>query len=108
MDYHPTWHEYNSALHVLTSPLIKERTEPYIQANGFDWDALLDDLLPCMSSGEQILVCAAFDLWGGTRDEDYRRVDLREVAYRLDDENMRRVLEAIAIAAGDYSWAVGR
>lgn len=103
MDYHPTWHEYNSALHVLTAPLIGERTEPYVQANGFDWDGLLDDLLPGMSSGEQVLVRAAFDLWGGTRDDGYRPVNLREVAHRLDSDNRRRVIEAVAIGAGDYS-----
>lgn len=103
MEYHPTWHEYNAALHLLTAPLIRGRTARYIEPNGFDWDGLLDNLIPVLSPAEGILVSGAFDLWGGTRDDPYRPVNVRDVAIRLDEANRGRFICAVMILGGDYS-----
>jgi hypothetical protein len=96
---------YLAAFHLLTTPLIATRTEPYMLSDRFDWQGLFDDLVPTLSPGESILVSAAHDLcdpW----DNDYPRVELVDIAHRLDSENARRVVEAIQVRRGDHSCLI--
>lgn len=86
--------EYLAVRHVLTAPLIAARTAPHIREDDFDFDGL-ERAKATMSGGGALLVRIAFELWHAEK-----AVGLWELPRRLDAQNFRRVLEALAIARG--------
>lgn len=91
------WGEYDAARYLLETPLIASRTEPFIMERSFDWDGLLDSY-GYWSTGEQLLVDAAFALWRGSSDQSVGL--LGRLVWSLDRSNVERVAEAIRIYAG--------
>ena len=86
--------DYAAVLHVLTAPLIAERTARYIDGDDPDiWGLEMET--ETMSSGEALLVRIACDLWTAQR-----TVGLTDVARRLDADSFTRVVEALRIARG--------
>ena len=85
--------EYTAVRHILTAPLIVNRTLPYISERDFDF-AGLDAEASTMSGGEALLIRIARELWFAEK-----AAGLWEVPRRLDRENRRRVLEALELAA---------
>ena len=56
--------EHIAAVHVLQSPLLADSTAPYIDES-VDWIGLIVGLYPTLSRNEQLLLDAAYNLWGG-------------------------------------------
>jgi hypothetical protein len=86
--------EWDAVRHVLASPLIAERTEPYVGAHEIDWTGLLAEA-KTMSGGGELLVRIAYDLW-----EARGVVGLWELPRLLDGANFGRVLEALQLCRG--------
>lgn len=86
------WNEYDAARHILEAPSIADRTKPFIEERGFDWDGLLA-AYSSWSSGEQILVDAAMVFWNTHNDKGV----LGRALWTLDTDNLARVLEAALI-----------
>jgi hypothetical protein len=101
---HTALPEYHAVLHVLTAPLIAERTATFIGPEDFDF-AGLESATGTMSGGEKLLVAIASDMWHATR-----TTGVWELARKLDRENFERVLEALRLARGASAWgmAAGR
>jgi hypothetical protein len=93
--------EYAAVRHILISPAIAARCSPHIRDDDFDWPGLIA-AAETMSSGEQLLVRLAFDLWDANV-----TVGISEVPRRLDRANFARVVDALAIFRGDgaKAWA---
>ena len=88
--------EHVAALYLLQSPLLVGGTAPYI-GEEIDWLGILIDLYPKLSSGEQILVDAAYDLWGGDG-----RPSLRRIATTLDQPNFHLLIEAMFFRRDEF------
>jgi hypothetical protein len=86
--------EHAAALHLLTAPALRPRTEAYLRDGDFDWPGLLTEA-ETMSGGEALLVRIAHELWDARKD-----VGLWEIPRRLDAQNFVRVLEALRICRG--------
>ena len=87
--------EYTAVQHILSSPAVLARCRPHIGADDFDWPALLA-AAETMSSGEQLLVRIAYDLW-----EAKGIVGVWELPRLLDGPNFRRVIAALGMCRGD-------
>ena len=87
--------EYAAVRHILSSPAVLTRCRPHIGADDFDWPALLAEA-ETMSSGEQLLVRIAYDLW-----EAKGIVGLWELPRLLDGPNFGRVIVALGLGRGD-------
>lgn len=94
----PTSPDHAAVVHVLSAPRIAARTAPYVSGDTPDFPGLEREA-ETMSGGESLLVRIARDLWTAER-----AVGLVEVVHRLDEPNFARVLEALRIARGMYSW----
>jgi hypothetical protein len=86
--------EYAAVRHILGSPVIEARTQPYVGERDFDWEGLEREAAT-MSGGERFLVRLASDLWKAEK-----TTALSELPRRLDDRNFLRVLDALRIARG--------
>lgn len=85
--------ELAAALHILEAPLIAEHVQPFIgPGRAINFPAMLE--ARPWSTGEQVMICAACDMWGR---DDLATATLSELAYTLDEDNLRRVVEALAI-----------
>jgi hypothetical protein len=91
--------DYTAVRHILTSPLVAARSEPYIGPEDFDWPGLLAEA-ETMSGGAQVLVRIAYDLW-----EAKGVVGIWELPRRLDRGNFERVLHALVLCRGDIPEA---
>jgi hypothetical protein len=87
--------EYAAIRHLLDSPNIRTRTEPFIGDDGFDWTSLFEQAAT-MSGGEQVLIRAAHDLW-----QAEGTVGISEITRGLGASNFQRFIEAMAIARGE-------
>lgn len=87
--------EYGAVRHLLASPSIASRTEPFISDSDIDWGAVFAQA-QTMSNGEQVLIRAAHDLW-----EAQGEVGIWEITQGLDATNFRRFVEALAISRGE-------
>jgi hypothetical protein len=90
--------EYAAVRHVLSAPLIASRTAPYVGEDGFDFDGL-ERQLETMSGGGALLVGIARDLWTAEH-----TVKITDIVRRLDTANFARVVEALRIARGGFTW----
>jgi hypothetical protein len=86
---------YAAARHILESPRIAARTQPYMQDEDFDWFGLLA-ATETMSGGERLLVDTAHDLWEG-----HGEVDVWGISKRLGPSNFERVVLAMRISRGE-------
>src|SRR5690349_15864135 len=94
--------EYAAALHILMSPLFSRDARVWSQVYlgesthpKWDWRGIFfEDMLAVgtFSSGEQLMLQAAWSLFNGDTD-----VNLSRLVNVLSDDNLRRVLRAIAI-----------
>lgn len=89
--------EHAAVSHILTAPLIARRTAPYLTSDDFDWAGLGRET-DTMSGGEALLVEIAYELWHAEK-----VVGIWELASRLDADNFRRVMAALAIYRGATS-----
>lgn len=87
--------EFEAVRHLLDSPSIRTRTEPFISDDGFDWTALFEQAAT-MSGGEQVLIRAAHDLW-----QAEGTVGISEITQGLGASNFQRFFEALTIARGE-------
>jgi hypothetical protein len=94
--------EYEAVRHILTAPLIAQRTAPYVGESDFDFDGLEQEALT-MSDGEALLVRIAHELWKAEK-----VIGLWEVPRKLDEQNFRRVLEALVRCRGRLSVGATR
>jgi hypothetical protein len=95
-----SWAEYDAALHLLTAPLLRDRTARFIREDEFDWYGLFEVSAP-WSRSERMFVQAAFDLWSGGRELDGRRnVKLYDPIHTLDGRHFARLIEAMFIRDG--------
>jgi ABC-type uncharacterized transport system ATPase subunit len=94
--------EYGAIRHLLESPNIRTRTEPFISDDGVDWTALFAEAAT-MSGGEQVLIRAARDLW-----QAEGTVGLSEITRGLGASSFQRFIEALAIARGEEVDAENR
>jgi hypothetical protein len=85
--------ELAATLHLLGTPVIARRTAPFVdvERRSIRWDALLERAA-AWSHGENLLVRAALDMWNGDA-----KTPLGELYLTLDEDNLRRVMEALAI-----------
>ena len=86
--------EYEAAKHILTAPLIDERTRPYVGEDTVDWIGLEREA-ETMSGGARLLVAVASDLYTAEK-----RTGVADLPRRLDEANFERVLDALRIARG--------
>lgn len=88
--------ELAAALHVLAAPLLRGRAEPFIDSDrrAIDFPAFLEQT---WSTSERAMIEVACTLWGRADIADAR---LSSIVYSLDDDNFRRVIEAILIRRG--------
>lgn len=91
----PNQPEAAAVRHILASPTIASRCEPYLAGDAIDWTGLFAES-ESMSGGEQLLVSVASDL--ATREGS---VALWELSERLARPTFDRVLEALELARGD-------
>jgi hypothetical protein len=94
--------EYDAVRYLLTEPRIAMRTAAYIGDRNFDF-AGLEHAAAGLSSGEQLLVRIAEEMWSAEK-----RTGLWELVRRLDLHNFERVLEALRIARGSDAWNAAR
>ena len=90
--------DYAAVRHVLGAPLIASKTAPYVGEDDFDFDGLEREL-ETMSGGGKLLVRIARDLWTAEC-----VVGITDVVHRLDNTNFIRVVEALRIARGSFTW----
>lgn len=93
-----------ATLHVLAG-LAEAKVTPHIRwrdgtVDTIDFAALRDD---CYSSGETVLCDVANDIWNAKGD-----ATVASILCILDDGNLRRVLEAIAMCRGYRRCVTGR
>jgi hypothetical protein len=87
--------ELAAVLHVLSTPPVWRRAEPYVGTEEIDWAGLRAES-ETMSGGEQVLVRVAEELWHAEK-----RTGLWDLTRRLDARSFERVVEALRIARGD-------
>jgi hypothetical protein len=87
--------DYAAVRHILTSPSIAARTARHIRDDDFDWHGLLSGA-EAMSTGEDVLVRVAYDLWHASG-----VVGVWELARRLDGRSFERVVDALTICRGE-------
>jgi ABC-type uncharacterized transport system ATPase subunit len=88
--------EYRGVRHIIESPLLATRCARYVREDSFDWPGLLA-AAQTMSSGEQLLIRIAHDLWTSKGD-----VGLCEITRGLDSRTFERVLEALRMSRSSY------
>jgi hypothetical protein len=81
--------------YLLESPSLRARCRPLLAGDGSEWAALLAET-ETMSTGEQLLVHAAHDLWLGEG-----AVALSALARGLDGTNFERVVTALRLYRGE-------
>ena len=86
---------FRAVRHILSAPLIDERTRDYVGDDHIDWHGIVRETAT-MSDGERFLVRVATDLW--TSD---RQASVSEIPARLDRPNFERVLDALRLARGE-------
>ena len=86
--------ELAAVLHVLSTPPVWRRAEPYVGGEEIDWVGLRAEA-ETMSGGEQVLVRVAHELWHAEKS-----TGLWELTRRLDARSFERVVEALRIARG--------
>ena len=86
--------ELAAVLHVLSTPPVWRRAEPYVGRDEIDWAGLRAEA-QTMSGGEQVLVRVADELWHAEKS-----AGLWELTRRLDARSFERVVEALRIARG--------
>jgi ABC-type uncharacterized transport system ATPase subunit len=89
---------YVAVRHVLNAPTVARRTARHIGLDDFDFVGLEQEV-ETMSGGESLLVQVARDLWTAER-----TVGVADLVARLDAGNFTRVVEALGIARGAFSW----
>ena len=89
--------ELAAVLHVLSTPTVWRRAEPYVGNEEIDWRGLRAEAAS-MSGGEELLVRIADELWHAEQ-----RAGLWELTRRLDPGSFERVVEALRIARGASS-----
>jgi ABC-type uncharacterized transport system ATPase subunit len=94
MDDYADLAELAAVLHVLTTPQLWRRAEPYVGREEIDWPGLRTEA-ETMSGGEQLLVRVADELWHAKK-----ATGLWELTRRLDAQCFERVVEALRIARG--------
>jgi hypothetical protein len=90
---------FHAVRHILSSPLIDERTRDYVGDEAIEWGGIEREAAT-MSDGGRFLVSVAVDLWGAEK-----RTGVYEISSRLDHTNFERVLHALRIARGTSSLA---
>ena len=88
--------EYQAVRHILEDPMMNGRCSRYIKEDGFDWTALFT-AARTMSSGGQLLIRIAYDLWTSNAD-----VGLSEITRGLDSAAFARVLDALRMCRSTY------
>lgn len=81
-----------AAKHVLEMPSVNLSAAIDEEKERIDW-AQIKDLAELFSTGERVMVDVALQLWNGATFDNARVSDL----FCVDDDNLRRVLEAICI-----------
>ena len=97
-----------AALHLLGHPELADRSGPYLEREGIDWDGLWT--VPPWSSREERVIRAAADLCGRADGKPLAPLTLSELAKpqlwdpgpysRVAEDHSHRVLQALAIAVG--------
>ena len=97
--------EWASALHLLTSPtLLRKGVMGCVDFGRCTIDVpRLRRVSEPWSSGERVMLRAACDLFNGGGN-----LGLASLFRSLDDDNLRRVLEAVEMRRGWRSWPVER
>src|SRR4051794_32546442 len=88
---------YHAVRHILSAPLIDDRTRAYVDEETIDWNGLEREAAS-MSDGGRFLVSVAVDLWSAEK-----RTGVYEISSRLDQPNFERVVDALRIARGTSS-----
>ena len=88
--------EYQAVRHLLEDPVLNERCSRYVKEDDFDWTALFT-AARTTSSGGQLLIRIAYDLWTSGAD-----VGLSEITRELDSATFDRVLEALRMCRSAY------
>jgi hypothetical protein len=94
--FHHARAEDAATLHILASPLLPpDLAARYLDIEGrtFAWQAMLDER--GWSTSEETLLRAAVGVWNGLGD-----CMIGDLVSRLNDDDYRRVLEALAIRRG--------
>ena len=86
--------DYEAATFLLSAPALDGRADRFVRDGRVDWLGLLGEC-DSMSSGQRLLVRAAYDLWSGEAN-----VGLRELALRLDGTSLVRLAAALGVASG--------
>lgn len=86
--------QYHAVRHILSAPLIDERTRAYVGDEDIDWVGIEREAVT-MSDGGRFLIRVATDLWTAER-----RTGVSEIPRKLDEENFERVLDALRMARG--------
>ena len=91
--------EWDATIYLLTTPLIQDLTAPFIspEERDIEWPQLREAARR-WSSGERLLMEAAWDLWSGDGTKP-----LMAYVGTLDNENLKRLLNGIRIRRG---WPV--
>jgi hypothetical protein len=95
--------EWAAVMHVLTSPaLLRLRATEHVDSGHETIDVTrLLELAEAASAGEQVLLRAACDLFNGSGE-----LVLSDLIWRLDEPNLRCVLEAIELRRGLHSFSL--
>jgi hypothetical protein len=88
--------EYAAVRHIIESPPLATRCSRYVRDDDFDWPGLLA-AAQAMSSGQQLLIRIAQDLWTSNGD-----VSISDITRRLDAPAFDRVLEALRMCRSVY------
>ena len=88
--------EYQAVRHILEDPVLNGRCSRYVKEDRFDWTALFT-AARTMSSGGQLLIRIAYDLWTSNAD-----VGLSEITRGLDSATFDRVLDALCMCRSAY------
>ena len=88
--------EYRAIRHILEDPVLNGRCSRYVKEDDFDWTALFT-AARTMSSGGQLLIRIAYDLWTSNGD-----VGLTEITRGLDSATFDRVLDALCMCRSTY------
>ena len=88
--------EYQAVRHILEDPVLNGQCSRYVKEDCFDWPARFT-VARTMSSGGQLLVRIAYDLWTSNAD-----VGLSEITRGLDSATFHRVLDALRMCRSAY------